>query len=509
MLTMTQIKRIKKLYYSKGKKVNEITKITGHNYRTIVKYLEKDDFNKNADIKEGDRRGRPRKIDPVAPIIDKWLKEDKTAPVKQRHTAKRIYDRLKKEHPDLLDVQYRTIANYVSQRKAEIYKNDEGYLPLDHPGGEAQVDFGQAVFYEKGKLIKGHYLNMSFPYSNAGYTQIFKGENQECFLEGMKRIFEHINHVPYKIWFDNLSAAVIMGKNRERSLIEQFERFALHYGFEINFCNPNSGHEKGNIENKVGYVRRNMFVPIPNFNDIDEYNKNLLNLGDLDIQRLHYKKDEIIANLFEEEKKFMFNLPSKEFEVGRIKNAITNKYGKAEFETNIYSTSPAYSGKEVILKITADKVIVMNKEYTVIVTHDRIYDKNKESIKWYPYLEIMAKRPNAIKYTGFFNELPDIWKNYIDSQNTEGKKKTIKALMKMIEGDDEKELTNATLAIEKTINNGVTDIDSIIATYYRIKNKDNVAINEINLKDNVPRIKAYKTDINIYDSLYKKEVTAI
>lgn len=80
--------------------------------------------------------------------------------------------------------------------------------------------------------------------------------------------------------------------------------------------------------------------------------------------------------------------------------------------------------------------------------------------------------------------------------------------MKMIEGDDEKELTNATLAIEKTINNGVTDIDSIIATYYRIKNKDNVAINEINLKDNVPRIKAYKTDINIYDSLYKK-VTAI
>ena len=169
----------------------------------------------------------------------------------------------------------------------------------------------------------------------------------------------------------------------------------------------------------------------------DEYNKNLLNLGDLDIQRLHYKKDEIIANLFEEEKKFMFNLPSKEFEVGRIKNAITNKYGKAEFETNIYSTSPAYSGKEVILKITADKVIVMNKEYTVIVTHDRIYDKNKESMKWYPYLEIMAKRPNAIKYTGFFNELPDIWKNYIDSQNTEGKKKTIKALMKMIEGDDE------------------------------------------------------------------------
>lgn len=507
---MTQIKRIKKLYYSKGKKVNEIAKITGHNYRTVVKYLEKDDFNKNADTKEQDRRGRPRKIDFVIPIIDKWLKEDKTAPVKQRHTAKRIYNRLKEEHPDLLDVKYRTIANYVSKRKPEIYQNDEGYLPLDHPGGEAQVDFGQAEFYEKGKLIKCHYLNMSFPYSNAGYTQIFRGENQECLLEGMKRIFEHIGHVPYKIWFDNLSAAVIFGKNRERTLVEQFERFALHYGFEINFCNPNSGHEKGNIENKVGYVRRNMFVPIPAFNDIDEYNKDLLKLGDLDIQRPHYKKDEIIANLFEEEKKLMFKLPNKEFEVGRIKNVMADKYGKVEFETNIYSTSPAYSGKEVILKVTSDKVIAMNKEYNVIVTHDRIYGKNKESMKWYPYLEIMAKRPNAIKYTRFFNELPDIWKNYIDNQSAEDKKKSIKALMKMIEKDDEKELTKATLAIEETINNGVTDIDSIIATYYRINNTGNIAINEINLRDNIPKIKPYKADINIYDSLYnKREVPVI
>lgn len=500
---MTQIKHIRKLYYSKGKKVNEISRITGHNYRTIVKYLEKDDFNIDIEKKESERRGRPRKIDSVIPIIDRWLEEDKTAPLKQRHTAKRIYNRLKEEYADLLNVGYRTIANYVSKKKKEIYKDEGGYLPLEHPRGEAQVDFGQAVFYEKGKLIKGHYLNMSFPYSNGGYTQVFKGNNQECFLEEMKRIFDHIKCVPYKIWFDNLSAAVIIGKNRERNLVEQFERFTLHYGFEINFCNPNSGHEKGNVENKVGYVRRNMFVPIPHFDDIDEYNKNLLKLGDLDMQRPHYKKGKSIAELFEEEKKLMFKLPEKEFEVCRIKTAITDKYGKAEFETNLYSTSPVYSGDEVILKITADKVIVMNKQFKTIAVHDRIYEKNKESMKWYPYLEVMAKRPKAIKYTRFFNELPDIWRNYIDNQDTEGKKKSIKALMKMIEGDDAEGLINATKAIEEARNCGVSNIDSIIATYYRIKNTNKVAINEINLKDNVPKIKEYKADISIYDSLYK------
>ncbi|MCK9217912.1 MAG: hypothetical protein M0P77_08365 [Firmicutes bacterium] len=96
MLTMTQVKRIKKMYYSKGKNIKDITKATGHNYRTIIKYLEKDDFNK-------------------------------TAPVKQRHTAKRIYERLKEEYPELLNVKYRTISSYVSQKKKEIYQDEEGF----------------------------------------------------------------------------------------------------------------------------------------------------------------------------------------------------------------------------------------------------------------------------------------------------------------------------------------------------------------------------------------------
>jgi len=503
---MTQIKHIKKLYYSKGKKVTEISKITGHNYRTVVKYLEKNDFNKKAEDEKEDRRGRPRKIDSVIPIIKEWLEEDKTAPCKQRHTAKKIFRRLEEEHADLLEVGYRTIANYVRKTKKEMYKDEQGYLPLEHPRGEAQVDFGEAIFYERGKLIKGHYLNLSFPYSNGGYSQVFKGENQECLLTGMKRIFEHIKGVPYKIWFDNPPAAVIIGKNRKRTLVEQLERFALHYRFEINFCNPGEGHEKGNVENKVGYVRRNMFVPPPHFEDIEEYNKNLLQLGDLDMERSHYQKRETIAKLFAQEKEFMFPLPASEFAVGRIKTALANKYGKVELETNFYSTSPSYAGEEVILRITADKVIIMDKQFKTIVIHDRIYDRGKESMKWYPYLKVMAKRPKAIKYTHFFNELPDIWKNYLDGQDRKRKKLTITALLKMMEGDDREGLINATRALEETLRNGVSDIDSIITTYHRIKNQGNT-IKEIEVNSQVPPVKEYKVDIEAYDSLYRREAS--
>ena len=138
MLTMTQVKRIRKLYYSKGKKVTEIAKITGHNYRTVVKYLEKDEFNKRVGDEKEERRGRPSNIDPVIPIIKEWLEKDKTAPHKQRHTARKIFTRLEEEHADLLEVSYRTVANYVRKLKKEMYKDEQGYLPLEHPRGEAQ-----------------------------------------------------------------------------------------------------------------------------------------------------------------------------------------------------------------------------------------------------------------------------------------------------------------------------------------------------------------------------------
>ncbi|GAW29829.1 hypothetical protein ULO1_23990 [Carboxydocella sp. ULO1] len=158
------------------------------------------------------------------------------------------------------------------------------------------MDFGQAEFIENGVKITGHYLNVSFPYSNGGYTQVFKSENQESFLTGLKNIFEHIGCVPDRIWLDNLSAAVVnIKKHGERDLTAMCKRFALHYGFECNFCNPNSGHEKGSVESKVGYHRRNFFVPIPEFKDMAEYNKNLLELADIKMNRQHYKKKQIIT----------------------------------------------------------------------------------------------------------------------------------------------------------------------------------------------------------------------
>ncbi|TRM13212.1 transposase [Lentibacillus cibarius] len=131
-------------------------------------------------------------------------------------------------------------------------------------GGEAQIDFGTTdIIYEEAWL-QVKYLVMSFPYSNAAFLVVFPREDLTCFLEGLKLLFKQAGGVPRKLWFDNLSAAVVKIKEHgKRKLTEMFQRFQLHYRFEAVFCNPRSGHEKGNVENKVGTSRRNWFIPIP------------------------------------------------------------------------------------------------------------------------------------------------------------------------------------------------------------------------------------------------------
>ena len=257
MLTMDQIHHIRALYYEQGYNISEIAKATARDWKTVAKYIDMADFNEPLPIPASEQRFCP-KLDPYKPLIDSWLAEDKKYPRKQHHTATKVYGRLKKEVTDF-DCSYRLVAEYVRSRKAELkLRRREGFLPLEHRPGEAQADFGSAQFYEHGRLISSKYLVMTFPWSNAGYLQLFYGENIECLLEGLTAIFQHIGGIPHEIWFDNASSIVnnvIKGGNR--TLTERFSRFMEHYGFKALFMNPGEGHEKGSVENKVGYGRRN------------------------------------------------------------------------------------------------------------------------------------------------------------------------------------------------------------------------------------------------------------
>ncbi len=209
-------------------------------------------------------------------------------------------------------------------------KRNEGFLPLEHRPGEAQADFGSVEFYERGRLISGKYIVLSFPWSNAAYMQLLYGENSECLLEGLSSIFRHIGGVHHEIWFDNASSVVAsIIKGGGRNLTERFSRFKEHYGFRAVFMNPAEGYEKGNVENKVGYLRRNYLVPVPEFNDLADYNHQLLDDLDSDQNRMHYYKQAKIFELFEADKAALIPIPFVWFDTSRIISGLkTDGYGR-------------------------------------------------------------------------------------------------------------------------------------------------------------------------------------
>ncbi|MCK8825940.1 IS21 family transposase [Fuchsiella alkaliacetigena] len=271
MLAMAQINYIRVASDMEDKSYNQIAKELDIDRRTVKKYAEMENLSQRLTTRE---RKAPV-MDPVKPIIDKILIEDKKNPRKLRHTAKRIYERLVEEHK--FKGSYSSVKKYVKVKKEEIYGNNKSALPLKHPGGEAQADFGEVLVRYQGEERKGHYLVLSFPFSNASFVQLFWSENQDCLIEGLINIFESIGGVPNKIWFDNSKAAVTkIHPDGSRSFTESFRRFAAHYRFKPVFCNPGKGNEKGNVENKICYVRRNFFVPIVQFEDLNKFNKELL-----------------------------------------------------------------------------------------------------------------------------------------------------------------------------------------------------------------------------------------
>jgi transposase len=499
MLTMAQVNSIREMFFEKGKNYADIAKATGHDVKTVKKYISKDDF--NPELPKVNKK-RSSKLDQYKATIDQWLEADKLEHKKQRHTAKRVFKRLGKLYGPDFDCSYRLVALYVAERKKELYQDGRKfYLPLEHIAGEAQFDFGEAYFFEKNLRIKGHYLNLSFPHSNGGYTQLFKGENMQCLAEGLINIFAHIGYVPHKIWFDNLSPAVKkILKNHERELTEPFLRFKNHFGFATVFCNVQSGNEKGHVENKVGYHRRNLFVPPPRVDDLLAFNRQLLLEGDLDMRRPHYKKQALITELFAEDLKAMLPLPETDYDSGEIKAVRTDAYAKFSLEQgkHTYSTAPRYALSELLVKLTAFEVVVLDENYREIMRHPRLYGPKQEQMNWLPYLTQLSRRPMALKYSGIYTMLPEPVQLFFDRCDYQAKKEALKALSRISE---ESSFEKASAALSATLEHGATDFESIMATFSRL-NSDYIALDALVLPKAVPALPSTVTKASLYDDLF-------
>jgi transposase len=493
---MTEVHNLRKLYYDEGKNITEIAKQTGRDRKTVRQGLQKEDWNEPQPHTLSESFP---KLDPFKAEIDSWLTEDKKAKRKQRHTARRVYDRLASEHPGSFNSSYRTVAGYVEMKRKEIYGKRAGYLPLEHIPGEAQADFGEAQYYESGQLYSGKYLNLSFPHSNQGYFQLFRGENQECLLEGLISIFEHIGGVPTRIWFDNTKTIISkVLKEGKRTLTDDFIRFSEHYRFEAVFCNVEAGHEKGNVESKVGYHRRNWLVPLPRFERLNEYNQELLKSCDLDADREHYRKDTTIAELYTADKTALLGLPAVPLDVSQYLRVSTNGYGRFYLGEGLheYSVAPQYAESRIMVQITASEVIPLDKDQQPIVSHRRLYgDFRQQSMQWLPYLTQLARSPNALKYTGIYPMLPQSIKDYLDRCERSDKGQILRVIATLTAKNG---FESALQTVAQALKYAATDIDSLINLHNRIYGQV-PELAPMPLAGNIPELVRVKPNLAAYD----------
>lgn len=479
MLTMNQIDEVKELQ-RQGYGPVEISRRLGINRKTVSAYMQKDSFN----AEQSERAIHASKLDQWKNEIDHWLDEDRRMRYKQRHTAQRVFQRLGELHPDF-NCSYSIVQRYLkAARKSRIAT--DGALELVWSNGDAQADFGEADILENGEKKTRKYFVLSFPASNAAYTQCFGGETAECVCQGLLDIFNHIGGVPLRIVFDNATG---VGRRVRDQVIysELFLRFKCHYGFSVTFCNPDSGQEKGNVENKVGYIRRNLFVPIPEVTDLVSWNKDLLTVCERDFARDHYKKGRSIAELFAQDKAALAPLPTKPFRVERLVKYRTDGYGKFCTDSNHwYSTRPENAYANIVAGLGAHAITVYSESGEVIACHARVYGSlRSDSTDYATSIDMLVRKSGAWKNSELRNKLDGESRSILDEMTKDQRCDLLRSLGKNAEqyGFD-----IALSALEEAVKRGTNDAFSMQALAAR---KAYDAFGEI--PDSGPNLGAYDT----------------
>lgn len=398
---------IRKQVLIKGWSVRKVAKEMGIARQTVRKCLEDS-------APPVYRKAKPRKfpvVDTVKPIIDTWLEQDQQSPRKQRHTARRIHQRLVAEYE--FQGGESTVRAYVSSVRGQ---RREVFVPLAFEMGQrAQCDWGQAQVIIDGKMVTVHLFCMRLLVSKDIFLMAFLNEQEEAFLEGNRQAFEFWNGVPAVISYDNLSTAVskILAKH-DRIEQKDFSAFRAHYLFDSHFCTPGKGNEKGSVENLVGYSRRNFLVPIPEVRSIDELNQHLLDCCVKNRLRQHPFEQTTIGLMFAEEQKHLLALPPNPYDCARLEHVRVNSLSLVHVDTNRYSVPTLYAYQLVVAKVYVDRVRVICGE-KLIAEHPRLTGRNQESLHFDHYLELLERKPGAMSYARALkpHALPPFWQQYL------------------------------------------------------------------------------------------------
>lgn len=366
-------------------------------------------------------------MEPYADAVRSWLEADAHAPRKQRHTARRVHDRLVDElgFPGSLS----TVERFVREwRRSRPPEPSEGFLELEWPPGTAQGDWGRATAVIGGASVDVSELVVALPHSDAKFATCSMSRRSECLCESMLQIFEHVGGVPPLLVLDNATEAGrrMAGVVRESSL---FSAFRQHHGFEVRFCNPYAGHEKGSVENAVGFLRRNAMVPVPDVPDLAALNARLLAACDRMLDRPHYREGRAVRSLFEEDLAGMLPLPGARFDSVRWERRRADREGRVEVDGTLYCAGPYWHGRWMLVGLRAASVEIVDERGRHAATLPRSWAGSGETV-YDPATLIPAvtARPRSWGQSQLRAAVPEALRDGMDRCGADERRRVLRAL---------------------------------------------------------------------------------
>jgi transposase len=379
--------RVRRAVRVEGRSQRAVAREFGLSRETVRKMLQ-------YAVPPGYQRQQPIKRPKLGPwlgVIDAILNDDKQRPPKQRHTSRRIFERLKEEHG--FTGGYTIVKDYV---RTATLRGQEMFVPLVHPAGEAQVDFGEALVVIAGVEQKAHYLVMDLPQSDDCFVAAFPAETTEAFLEGHVRAFAYFGGVPTRILYDNTKIAVakILG-GEERQRTRSFSELQSYYLFADKFGRPAKGNDKGKVEGLVGYARRNFMVPIPRVSSWQELNAHLEQQCRKRRERRLRGHSETIGERFERDRAALLPLPAAPYEACEKISTRVSSLSLVRYRSNDYSVPTQYGHRQVWVKGYVHEVVIASGS-EVIARHERSYEREVVVFDPLHYLALLEQKTRAL-----------------------------------------------------------------------------------------------------------------
>jgi transposase len=430
----------------------EILRQTGLHWDTLHKIL-------THSRPPGYRRRHPASKPKIGPYLDRIrqiIASDKDQPRRQRHTAKRIWERLREEG---FTGGYTIVKDAVREIQAT---RQEVFMPLIHRPGEAQADFGQALVRMNGRLVKVAFFVMVLSHSDVFFVMAFPRECTETFWAGHVQALAFFGFVPRRISYDNAKVQVagIIGP-RKRQLTQGFQQLISHYLFAPHFCLVRRANEKGVAEGVVKYTRLNFFVPVPEVRDFDELNRHLRDRCRAELNRRLRGKTATKAALRAEDQAAGLALPEDPFDGCRQTSAFASSESLVRFDSNDYSVPVDYAHRQLILRADWKRVTLCCHRQEV-ATHTRCWERERQIFNPLHYLRLIQRKPGSLDYARPLEDLQlpvcfETLRRLLEARRPEGTREYIRVL-RLLENHP---LEAVAQAIQKALPQCLYDRDGI------------------------------------------------